>query len=79
MGAAESVRRTLELEKRELGEIVYSTADTASEAAERDLRLFDRALAGDLDLERYLPSTDRVDYEGDYEIVSFDEELARNG
>jgi hypothetical protein len=75
--AAESVRRTLELEKRELGEIVFSTSDTAEEAGERELRLFDHALAGDADLERYLPATDRVDFEHDYEIVAFDEELQR--
>jgi hypothetical protein len=75
LAAAESVRRTLELEKRDLGEIVYSTADTAEEAGERELRLFDRGLEGDVDLERYLPSTDRVDFEHDYELVAFDEEL----
>jgi hypothetical protein len=77
--AAESVRRTLELEKRELGEIVFSTADTTTEAGERELGLFDRALAGDADLDRYLPATDRVDFEDDYELVAFDEELQRRG
>jgi hypothetical protein len=77
LAAAESVRRTLELEKKELGEIVYSTADTAEEAGERELRLFDRALAGDPDLGRSLPSTDRVGFEHDYELVAFDEELER--
>jgi len=77
MRAAESVRRTLELEKRELGEVVYSTADSSEEAGARELRLFDRALDGDADLSRILPRTDRVDFEHDYEIVAFDEELAR--
>jgi hypothetical protein len=77
LAAAESVRRTLALEKRDLGEIVYSTADTPEEAGARDLRLFDRALEGDLDLDRYLPATDRVDFEDDYEVVAFDEELRR--
>jgi hypothetical protein len=77
--AGESVRRTLELEKRELGEIVFSTGDTTHEAGERELRLFDRALEGDADLERYLPATDRVDFEDDYELVAFDEELRRSG
>lgn len=77
MAAAESVRRTLELEKRQLGDVVYSTADTPEEADRRDLRLFDRALEGSADLGRYLPSTDRVDFEDDYELVAFDEELAR--
>jgi len=77
--ASESVRRTLALEKRELGDVVYSTADTAVEAGERELRLFDKELAGDVDLDRYLPATDRVDFEDDYEIVAFDEELQRRG
>lgn len=75
--AAESVRRTLELEKREIGEIVFSTADTQEEAGQRDMRLFDSALVGDIALDRYLPATDRVDFEHDYEIVAFDEELQR--
>jgi hypothetical protein len=80
MLAAESVRRTLELEKRELGEVVFSTADTAVEADRRELRLFDRALTGDVSLDRYLPDTDRVDFEDDYAIVAFDEELrSRDG
>lgn len=77
--AAESVRRTLELEKRELGDVVYSSADTAAEAGQRELRLFDKALAGEVDLDRYLPATDRVDFEDDYEMVAFDEELQRRG
>jgi hypothetical protein len=75
--AAESVRRALELDKLDLGEIVYSTADTPAEATVRELRLFDRALEGDLDVDRHLPSTDRVDFEHDYELVAFEEELNR--
>ena len=51
----------------------------AVEAGERELRLFDKELAGDVDLDRYLPATDRVDFEDDYEIVAFDEELQRRG
>ena len=65
------------LDKRELGEIVYSTADTPEEAHLRETRLFDRSLHGDLDLDRLLPATDRVDFEDEYEIVAFDEELRR--
>jgi hypothetical protein len=75
--AAETVRRSLQLDKRDLGDVVFSTADTPEEAGERELRLFDRELTDDVDLERYLPPTDRVDFEHDYEIVAFDEELAR--
>jgi hypothetical protein len=77
MRAAESVRRTLELEKRDLGEIVYSTADTALEADRRDMRLFDKALEGSVDLGRYVPAVDRIDFEDDYALVAFDEELRR--
>jgi hypothetical protein len=77
MRAAESVRRTLELEKRDLGEIVYSTADTALEADRRDMRLFDKALEGSVDLGRYVPAVDRIDFEADYALVAFDEELRR--
>jgi hypothetical protein len=78
--ASESMRRKLRLDQRTLGEIVFSTGDSASEAGQRDLELFDQALleeGGDLD--RYLPVLDRVDYEDDFELVAFDEELARGG
>ena len=77
MGASETVRRNLALSDRPLGEVIYSTADSPEEAGARDLRLFDRQLGADLDLSRYVPSTDRVDFEDDFELVTFDEELAR--
>lgn len=78
--ASEIVRKKLELEKRTLGEIVYSTGDTALEAGERELALFDRQLEGDeARFDRYLPSTDRVGFEDDYELVAFDEELKSRG
>ena len=78
--ASESVRRTLRLDERELGDIVFDTGDTGEEAGEREGRLFDRALSGeDANLSGYLPSLDRVDFEDDHEIVAFDEELARGG
>ncbi len=68
--AGETVRRTLQLENRTLGEIVYSTADSGKEAEERELALFDRKLAGDEALSGYLPSVDRVAYEDDFEVVA---------
>ncbi len=77
--ASETVRDRLRLEKRSLGEIVFATSDSAEEATERDLALFDRALAGDEPaLDRYLPAIDRIDFEDDYELVAFDEELERS-
>ncbi len=74
--ASETVRRKLTLEDRKLGDIVYSSADSSTEASERDLAEFDRKLAAaEMDLSGYLPSPDRVGFEDDYEIVAFDEEL----
>lgn len=58
---------------------MFSTSDSPEAADARDLRLFDRALEGEVDLDRYLPATDRVDFEDDYEIVAFDEELKGRG
>jgi hypothetical protein len=76
--ASESMRRKLRLDQRSLGEIVFSTGDTAAEADARDLELFDRELLrSEPDLDRYLPMVDRVDYEDDFELVAFDEELRR--
>lgn len=71
--AAEEVRRQLSLEGRTPGEIVFHTGDSAVEAGERELEAFDRELAG------YIPDTDRVGYEADYEVVAFEEELERRG
>ncbi len=74
--ASETIRRKLSLEDRELGDVVYSSADTSKEASERALAEFDRQLAeAEMDLSGYLPSPDRVGFEDDYEIVAFDEEL----
>ena len=76
--AGEAMRRKLELDKKSLGEIVFSTSDTAEEADARDQRLFDRALAeADIDADRFVPAVERVAYEDDYELVAFDEELRR--
>jgi hypothetical protein len=73
MASSEEVRRQLSLEGREPGAIVFHTGDSAVEAGERDLEAFDRELLG------YVPDTDRVGYEADYELVAFDEELKRRG
>lgn len=74
--ASETVRAKLRLEKQELGEIVFSTSDSSEEASERELSLFDRQLAGgEVDLAHYLPAVDRVQFEDDFELIAFDEEL----
>jgi len=78
--ASEVVRRKLRLENRRLGDIVFSTSDSAEESTDRELALFDRQLdGGDVDLDRYLPTIDRIDFEDDYEIVAFDDELKQRG
>ena len=78
--ASETIRQKLTLEDRELGDVVYSSADTPQEAAERDMADFDRQLAAaEMDLSGYLPSPDRTGFEDDYEIVAFDEELRGRG
>ncbi len=74
MAAGEAVRRSLSLEGRELGPIVYDSGDTASEADARDLAAFDRELEK-ADLSGYVPSPDRVAYEADFELVASDEEV----
>lgn len=78
MAASESARRRLRLEERTVDDIVFSTADTPEEASRRDMELFDRELdPAELDLDRYLPSLDRVGYEYDFELVEFEERLER--
>lgn len=76
--ASETIRRKFRLEDRGLGDIVYSSADTSEGSSERELAAFDRELAeAEMDMSGYLPSTDRVGFEDEYEIVAFDEELRR--
>ncbi len=78
MAAGESARRQLRLDERTVDDIVFSTADTPEEAARRDMELFDRQLdPAEVDLDRYLPSLDRVGYEYDFELVEFEEKLKR--
>jgi hypothetical protein len=67
----EVVRRRLQLEKREMGDIVYSTEDDDVAESRRDLAAFDRELG------RYVPPVNEIAYEDDFELVAFDEEMAR--
>jgi len=71
--ASEALRRRLALEERKPGAVVFHTGDDAVEAWEREL-----ATGGD-ELLEYLPSTDQVGYEAEYELVAFDEELKQRG
>ena len=76
--AGDAVRRFLKLEKRTLGDVVFSTSDSSEAAGERELELFDRELLGEeAELDAYLPALDRVDVEEPYDLIAFDEELAR--
>jgi hypothetical protein len=67
----EAVRRSLRLDEREVGDIVYSTADSSVEASERDLEAFDRALAeASADVAKLAPDVDTVRYEQAWERMS---------
>jgi hypothetical protein len=80
VAAGEVMRRTLSLDERRLGDIVFSTSDSSEAEDARELRLFDRTLAADdLRLGQYMPSLDRVDFEDEYELIAFDEELKSRG
>lgn len=69
--AAEAMRQTLALDERTVGPIVYSSADTPAEEGQRELAAFDR------ELQAQLPAPDRIGYLDDYELIEFDEQLAR--
>ena len=67
---AELMRRQMKLQDQKLGEIVYSTADTAAEASKRDLKAFDRELArSGINLSRYVPAPGQTGYEEDFEVA----------
>ncbi len=63
-------RSQLRLEERSVGDVVYSSADDAQEAEQRDLKNFDRELAG------YVEAPKRVRHLADYEVAEFDRMLA---
>jgi DNA-binding transcriptional ArsR family regulator len=69
--AGRDLRKSLKLDERKVGDIVYSSADTNEEASRRELEGFDRELAG------LIEAPGRVDYEEAYDLIEFDEELAR--
>jgi len=82
--AGEQVRSALALENREVGEIVYSSADSPEESSARDLRAFDRELAQGAPpsasgrgvgpgLSRDLMQPERVAFVDDFEVVMEDD------
>jgi hypothetical protein len=67
--AAERARSSLRLEEGRVGDIVYSSDDTSSEASERDMELFDA------ELRRRLPAPQRTGYRDELDLIEFDERL----
>jgi hypothetical protein len=66
----ERMRRSMSLDQKRIGDIVYSTDDAPTEAGARDLEAFDRELAAaPADLDRLAPGVDRVEYREDWEIA----------
>jgi hypothetical protein len=71
MSEGQAVRRSLRLDERDVGDIVYSTGDSDQEAAERDLRAFDRALSeASEEVARLAPEIEEVRFEHDWEKLS---------
>ena len=81
----EVLRRKLALDEQKMGDIVYSTKDDAVAEGKRELAAFDKELgvtpeeiaAAEQQLGGYLPPVNEIGYEDDFELVAFDEEMAR--
>ena len=79
------MRRKLALDQQKMGDIVYSTKDDAVAEGKRELAAFDKELgvtpeeiaAAEQHLGGYLPPVNEIAYEDDFELVAFDEEMAR--
>jgi hypothetical protein len=76
---AEVVRQHLQLERQEVGDIVYSSDESPEEANQREIEAFEREMERQDKMERYLQNPDRVAYMDDFELVAFEEELERGG
>jgi hypothetical protein len=72
---AEVVRRHLQLERSEVGDIVYSSDESREEANQREIEAFEREMERQDEMERYLQNPDRVAYMDEFELVAFEEEL----
>lgn len=69
-GAA-TVRARLRLNERKVGDIVYSSADSETEASERELVSFDKELSG------YVAAPSSTGFEDVLDLIEFDEGLKR--
>jgi hypothetical protein len=68
----ERVRRSMALAERQLGEVVYSTEDSATQQTERDLAAFDRALATtpeSSDVAHLTSGADKIGFRDEWEAV----------
>lgn len=75
---SELTRRSLKLDKRKIGKIVYSSGDSTTEESAREMANFDRELAAaEMDLSSYLPSSGGVAFEDDYDVVAMDDALTQ--
>jgi hypothetical protein len=74
---AEVVRDKLKLDTQEVGDIVYASDDTPEESDKREVEAFEREMARQDRLDRYLYDPDRLGYMDDFELIAFDEELKR--
>ncbi|MFO8173080.1 MAG: hypothetical protein R6T96_02275 [Longimicrobiales bacterium] len=74
---AEVIRAQMELEKQEVGEIVYASDDSREDADQREVEAWEREMARQEKMDQYLPDPDRVAYLDEFELVAFDEEMKR--
>jgi len=74
---ADVMRQAMKLDRQEVGEIVFSSADSREEAQERDVEAWEREMARQKTLDRYLPDPNRLGYLDEFELVAFDEEMKR--
>jgi hypothetical protein len=72
---AEAVRRNLRLEDQEVGPIVYASDDSSEDSDRREVEAFEREMARQENLGRYLQDPDRIGYMDEFELVAFEEEL----
>jgi hypothetical protein len=72
---AEVVRQNLRLEDQEVGDIVYASDDSTEDTDRREVEAFEREMARQDDLERYLQDPGRIGYMDEFELVAFEEEL----
>ena len=63
---SEEVRSSLKLDERGVGDVVYSSADSAEEESARAMKSFDRELS------KYIAPPDKVGYLDDFELEGLD-------